>query len=248
MASFPGLLLLFSLLTLTAASNLASNIAVIGAGPHGLVAALELKQLGYNVTVFEKETVQLPIIESLRIGSVVYEYLSQAVLPAENPDGSGPPAVLSSFAQKYGQPLEPLPAAEFTLSFDSVAGVNPVPSSWLPFLVDPADQQELLQELAAGYAVLLELEGFQPNPTGVLESGVATPNQTFADWAKDLALPAFTDVIELFSNSALSGPVSNSIAANVLSFCRLYIPGVLRQAFLLQGTFDWSLLKSHFVG
>jgi len=67
------------------------------------------------------------------------------------------------------------------LSFDSVVGANPVPSSWLPFLADAADQLELLQELAAGYAVLLELESFQPNPSGVLDSGLAASNQTFAD-------------------------------------------------------------------
>lgn len=62
-----------------------------------------------------------------------------------------------------------------------MVGANPVPSSWLPFLADAADQLELLQELAAGYAVLLELESFQPNRSGVLDSGLAASNQTFAD-------------------------------------------------------------------
>ena len=165
----------------------------------------------------------------------MYEYLGQALLPAANSHGSGPPAALLSFAEKYGQTLEPLPAAITTLSFDSVVGVNPVPSSWLPFLADAADQIELLQELAAGYAVLLELESFPPNPSGVLGSGVAASNQTFADWAKAISLPAFTDFIELVFNSALSGPVADTIAANILSPSRIYIPGGLRQAFLLQG-------------
>ncbi len=228
-------LVLFSLLTFVHAAGNSANIAVVGAGPHGLIAALELAQLGHSVTVFEKETVVLPIIQSLELNSVVYEYLGQALLPAANSHGSGPPAALLSFAEKYGQPLEPLPAAITTLSFDSVVGVNPVPSSWLPFLADAADQLELLQELAAGYAVLLELESFPPNPSGVLDSGVAASNQTFADWAKEISLPAFTDFIELVFNSALSGPVADTIAANILSPSRLYIPGGLRQAFLLQG-------------
>ncbi len=226
---------LCSLLTFVHAAGNTANIAVVGAGPHGLIAALELTQLGHGVTVFEKETIELPIIQSLELNSVVYEYLGQALLPAANSHGSGPPAALLNFAEKYGQPLEPLPAAITTLSFDSVAGVNPVPSSWLPFLTDAADQLELLQELAAGYAVLLELESFQPNPSGVVDSGVAFSNQTFADWAQEISLPAFTDLIELVFNSALSGPVADTIAANILSPSRLYIPGGLRQAFLLQG-------------
>lgn len=238
MAAIYNSLVAVTLLALSAQVGSDTTVAVVGAGPHGLVAALELTQLGYNVTVFERETVILPIVESLQIDSVVYEYLGQALLPAANTDGSGPPPALLDFAEKYGQPLEPLPAAVTTLSFDSIAGVNSVPSSWLPLLATAADQLELLQELAAGYAVLLDLESFPPSPSGVLESGIAEANQTFADWANNLALPAFTDFIQLVFNSALSGPVADTLAANIVSPSRLYIPGGLRQAFLLQGTLN----------
>ena len=76
-------------LAISAQAGSDTSVAVVGAGPHGLVAALELKQLGYNVTVFERETVILPIVESLQIDSIVYEYLGQALLPAANTNGSG---------------------------------------------------------------------------------------------------------------------------------------------------------------
>lgn len=226
---------LVSLCALATAAGSNETFAVVGAGPHGLTAALELKQRGHNVTVFERGKVQLPIIDSIQIGSIVYEYFSQTLLPSATSDGSGSPAVLSQFAQQYRQPLNPLPSAETTLSFDSVAGVNPVPSSWLPFLVDTLDQVELLEELAAGYAILRELDSYPPTPDGVLESGIASANQTFATWAQGFAMPAFTDFLELVFNTALSGPVSETIAANTLNQARVYLPGPLRQAFLLQG-------------
>ncbi len=76
------ILVLFNLLTFVHAAGNHANIAVVGAGPHGLIAALELTQLGHSVTVFEKETVELPIIQSLELNSVVYEYLGQALTEA----------------------------------------------------------------------------------------------------------------------------------------------------------------------
>lgn len=240
------LVLLFGLLSVCAALESNASVAIVGAGPHGLVAALKLKQLGFNVTVFEKEQMILPIIESPVINGVVYDYLSQALLPAASTNGSGPPSVLLNFAERYGQPLEPLLTA--STSFDSVAGVNPIPSTWLPFLADPSGPTALLQQLAAGYAVLRELDDFRLSPSGALESGIVLPNQTFAEWADDLSLPAFTDLITLLTNTALSGPASEKLAADIISPSRLYIPGGLRQAILLQGMAFIGLTTECFLG
>ncbi|KAK9834548.1 hypothetical protein WJX74_004294 [Apatococcus lobatus] len=212
------------------------HVAVIGAGPQGVVAALELGARGCNVTLFEKETIILPIVETIQLDGFVYEYLSQLLIGGATFSGFGPPEVVSAFASKYGQPLEPLPASNVSLYFGSGPGLTTVPSFWLPLLATPDGRQTLVQQLAAGVAILQQLDAAEPTPAGVLQLGiVASPSQSFTDWAAQTKLPAFTDFVASFINSALSGPAGAAPAAHVLLDTRLYILGGLRRTFLSLG-------------
>ena len=214
----------------------APSVAVVGAGAQGVVAALELNDRGFNVTLFDKAPIILPIVDSIELHGFVYEYLSQLLLGGATTQGFGPPATVVALARRYQQPLEPFPASANPLFYDSSTGLNSLPSFWLPYLATPAGQQNLLQQLAAGFAILQQLDAVNPTPAGVLGLGiVASANQTFGDWAAQAKLPAFTGLLESFIDSALSGPASASPATLVLQGANLYALGPLRQAFLLLG-------------
>ena len=211
------------------------NIAVVGAGAHGLIAALELSDLGHNVTLFEKDTGTIPIVQSLQLNNDVYDYLSQLLLPGATSAGFGPPASLAQFTSRYSQPLEPLQLSRNPVFFDNSTGITPVPSFWRPYLASQQGQASLLQQLAAGVAILNRINQGEPTPEGVVALGICETQETYEEWAASVNLPAFTSFVETFVNSALSGPTASSSAAAVLNAARLYVYGPLRQAFLLQG-------------
>lgn len=81
------------------------SVAVIGAGVHGLLAALELKLRGWDITVYEKAGEILPIIPSINLNGINYEYYSQAIFSPATFEGTGPNPSLARFAQHYGQGL-----------------------------------------------------------------------------------------------------------------------------------------------
>ncbi len=219
----------------------AVNVAVIGAGAHGLIAALVLSDRGNHVTVFEKETTILPIVQSLQLKEANYDYLSQLLLPGATPNGFGPPAPLAEFASRYDQPLLPLPLSRNPVFFDTAAGITVVPAFWQSYLASQQGQTSLLQQLAAGVAIFARIDQGEPTPEGILALGICEAQQTYGEWAAAADLPAFTNFVELFGNSALSGPVVNASAAVVLNAARLYVVGSLRQAFQLQGLSLYSL-------
>lgn len=195
----------------------APSVAVVGAGAQGLIAALDLSDRGFDVTLFERETTILPIVESTDLNGFVYEYLSQLLLGGATANGFGPPASVVALALRYQQPLEPLPASANPLFYDSLSGLNALPSFWLPYLATPDGQQSLLQQLAAGFIIFQQIGTVNPTPAGILQLGIVTSaNQTFGEWSAQVKLPAFTDFVESFIDSALSGPASAGLATHVL--------------------------------
>lgn len=106
--------------------------AVIGAGEHGLIAAVELQSRGYNTTVFESESSVVPIFNSVKLGEVYYDYLSIGLMPSGHFHGSETTPVLAKFAAAYNHFAEAFPAAltRNFLSLDSVTGTLQVPSFW----------------------------------------------------------------------------------------------------------------------
>lgn len=115
----------------------APTAAVIGAGEHGILAAVELQNRGYDVTVFEKEASAIPIANTVQLDGI-YDYLSAAVLPSGNLNGSGTIKSLATLAFKYNQSLDFLPAGLVSnfRSFDSVEGVTVYPPTWKSLLGD----------------------------------------------------------------------------------------------------------------
>lgn len=120
-------------LTISAAAA-ARTAAVVGAGEHGLIAAVELQNRGYDVTVFEKSGVAVPILNSVKLDDI-YDYLQVAAYPYVNSSnkGSSVPS-LAAFASKYHQQMELLPASTALnhIAFDSVLGTTSGAASLLP--------------------------------------------------------------------------------------------------------------------
>ena len=46
------------------------SAAVVGAGEHGLIAAVELQNRGFNVTVFEKSGTAVPILNTVQLDHI----------------------------------------------------------------------------------------------------------------------------------------------------------------------------------
>jgi oxygen-dependent protoporphyrinogen oxidase len=157
------------------------RIAIVGAGPSGLSAALKLKQLGYtNVTVFEKEN---------RVGGKV-NTLNSNGLAAELG------AVFAS--PDYREVLRlarerNIPVAEYTVPrFTYVNGAKLTPQQFLARYNTEADPNVVARAVQAYAATLaaypqLDHDGFTTLPPELL-------NQTFTRFA---AAKGFTPIAEL---------------------------------------------------
>jgi protoporphyrinogen/coproporphyrinogen III oxidase len=159
------------------------SIAIIGAGPSGLTAALRLKELGYtNVTVFEKEN---------RVGGKV-NTLNSNGLSAElgavfaSPDYT----TVLELASARG-----IPVAEYTVPrFTYDGGVKRTPQQ---FLASRYTQTQIENAVAAYRLVLRdypEVDGFDRLPRELL-------NQSFRNFA---AAKGFTPIAEL-ARSIIAG-------------------------------------------
>lgn len=121
-------------IVLIGAATAKPSAAVVGAGEHGLIAAVELQKRGYDVTVFEKGSTAVPILNAVALDHI-YDYLQVAAYPYVNSSNSGSSvSSLAAFAAKYKQRMELLPAstARSHVAFDSVLGVTNGAASLLP--------------------------------------------------------------------------------------------------------------------
>ena len=217
------------------------TVAIVGAGVSGLTAAVNLQQRGWNVTVFERANQLLPIVQTVTINDIVYDYLSQALLPVPV-NGEPSSTALGQLAERYQQPFEPFELTANTVSFDTITGVSPVPPPFQPFFTSAEGQEDLLEQLAEGWRLIQRLGKYQPTPEGAVEAGLVEPNQTYAEWALQANLTAFTGISELLVNSAVSGPAQSKAAAIELNENREFSAGLIRQAFLQAGgcSLNWS--------
>ena len=115
----------------------APSAAVVGAGEHGLIAAVELQNRGFDVSIFEQNGTAVPILNTVQLDHI-YDYLSVGVYPSETFNGSGTVPSLAAFAAKYHQQLELLPGSRGPrcVYFDSTQGTTSVPPFARPLLGD----------------------------------------------------------------------------------------------------------------
>ena len=176
------------------------HIAVVGAGVHGLLAAIEVKQRGWDVTVFEKESEILPIIPTLDLNGVNYEYYSQSIYSSATFEKSAPNPALLTFASKYNQTLMPWTASamQHTLYYDTVRGPAPYPAVWEPYFTSVSGVQELVQDLAEAIALLRDVGTNSSVPADLVEAGLAEYNASILDWAQQVQLPAYSSATEVW--------------------------------------------------
>ena len=182
----------------------AQSAAVVGVGVHGLLAAIELKQRGWNVTIFEKEADILPVVPSINLNGINYEYYSQAIYSPATYEGIGSNPALVRFATAYNQSLpQPWEASGIhnTLYYDTVTGPVPFPPVWAPVLESPQGGMAVAQQLAEAVALLREVGTNASVPADLIDSGVAEANESVLQWAQRNDLPAYAGITEVWWNA-----------------------------------------------
>ena len=175
----------------------ANSVAVIGAGVHGLLAALELKLRGWEVTVYEKEDVILPIIPSIKLNGINYEYYSQAIFSPATFEGTGPNPSLARFAERYSQALpQPFAASGRSLYYDTTLRHVPYPPVLDPYFASPIGPEALAEQLAEAVVLLQGVGTNASIPADVVEAGIADYNETIVQWAQRTDLTAFADLAQ----------------------------------------------------
>lgn len=176
------------------------RVAVIGAGVHGLLAAIECKQRGWNVTVYEKEPDLLPIIPSININGINYEYYSQTIYSSATYEKQAPNPALLKFASTYNQTIGPwtASAAEHTLYYDTDGGPAPYPSVWAHYFTSESGVLDLVQQLAEAVTILREVGTNASVPTDLIEVGIVASNQSIVQWEQQVGLPAYSTGTEVW--------------------------------------------------
>ena len=169
----------------------APSAAVVGAGVNGLLAAIELKHRGWNVTVFEKATIVLPIIPTINLNGINYEYYNQAIFSSATFVNSGPDPALLDFANKYQQVLLPWTPSGSQLYYDTVTGPQPYPAVWAPFFETASGETELAQQLAEALDLINSLGA---NLT--TQQTLLYPDETILEWSDGGDLPAYSGIAE----------------------------------------------------
>lgn len=213
------------------------HIAVIGAGVHGLLAASEVKLRGWDVTVFEKEADILPVIPTLSLNGINYEYYSQAIYSSATFQHNGPNPSLNAFASRFNQTLVPWTASaiQHTLYYDTVKGPLPYPVVWESFFASPAGRQELVMQLAEAINLLNEVGTNASIPADLIDSGLVNGSESILQWAQQVDLPAYSDVAQVWWYAAeclLPAPLSAAIRLNM---DLTSIGGLLRTALIALG-------------
>lgn len=152
------------------------------------------------MTVYEKESDLLPIIPSININGINYEYYSQTIYSSATYEKSAPNPALLKFATIYNQTFGPwtASAAEHTLYYDTVGGPTPYPSVWSQYFTSSSGVQDLVQQLAEGIGILREVGTNITVPADLIEAGIVNFNQSIVQWQQQVDLPAYSSGTEVW--------------------------------------------------
>lgn len=155
--------------------------------------------------MFERANTVLPIIPSIELNGINYEYYNHAIFSSATFEKSGSNPALVQFASKYQQELLPWAPASNQLYYDTASGQQPYPAVWATFFESQAGKIELAQQLAEALE-LLNLGTNVTTPADFIEAGITYPNETFVQWADRVDLPAYSGISDTWWYAVCADP------------------------------------------